>query len=39
MAYIYQADLWCDPCGREIQKQLDAEGKRPEDPDDKEEAA
>lgn len=27
MAYAYQAALWCDSCGRDIKKRLDAEGK------------
>ena len=27
--YIYQADLFCEQCGREICCQLDAQGKRP----------
>ena len=34
MAYIYQADVWCDACGEAIRQQLTAEGKAPQDPDD-----
>ena len=34
MAYIYQADLWCDDCGEAIRERLTAEGKAPDDPDD-----
>lgn len=31
MARIYQADIWCDDCGRAIEERLRAEGKAPED--------
>jgi len=34
MAYIYQADIWCDDCGRAICKRLTREGKAPADPAD-----
>ncbi len=34
MAYIYQADVWCDSCGRAICKRLKREGLAPENPDD-----
>ena len=34
MAYIYQADIFCDACGESICRQLTEEGKAPEDPDD-----
>ena len=34
MAYIYQADVWCDECGKAIIDELTAQGKAPEDPDD-----
>lgn len=34
MAYIYQADLWCDSCGRAICERLDKEGKTPDNPAD-----
>ena len=34
MAYIYQADVWCDDCGRAIIDDLTAQGKAPEDPED-----
>lgn len=34
MSYIYQADVWCDDCGRAICKRLKHEGKAPADPDD-----
>ena len=34
MAFMFQADLWCDSCGQAIREDLDAEGKRPEDPED-----
>lgn len=34
MAYIYQADVWCDACGERICAELDAEGRRPAEPDD-----
>jgi hypothetical protein len=28
---VYQADVWCDDCGRDIEERLRAEGKAPED--------
>ena len=34
MSYIYQADVWCDRCGKEICERIQAEGHAPEDPDD-----
>lgn len=34
MAYIYQADVWCDDCGKAICKRLKAEGKAPANPAD-----
>ena len=34
MSYIYQADVWCDDCGRAICKRLTQEGKAPADPSD-----
>ena len=34
MPFIYQADLYCDDCGRDIRKRLKAEGHAPEDPSD-----
>lgn len=34
MSYIYQADVWCDDCGRAICKRLKRDGKAPADPDD-----
>jgi hypothetical protein len=34
MAYIYQADVWCDTCGDHIKAELDKENKTPEDPED-----
>jgi len=33
MAYIYQADMWCDACGRAIRARLHDEGKVPSYPD------
>src|SRR5579872_2144032 len=32
--YIYQADVWCDDCGREIREELNQAGKAPDDPGD-----
>jgi hypothetical protein len=32
VSYIYQADVWCDACGRAICKRLKAAGKAPADP-------
>jgi len=34
MAYIYQADVWCDACGEKIRKELTAQGDAPEDVED-----
>jgi len=34
MAYIYNADIWCDSCGRDIKKHLKKEGKAPPNPRD-----
>ena len=34
MAYIYQADIYCDDCGLDICDRLKKEGKSPENPDD-----
>jgi hypothetical protein len=34
VAYIYQADLWCDDCGELIREEITQEGEAPEDPDD-----
>jgi hypothetical protein len=34
MSYIYQADIWCDDCGRAICERLTCEGKAPADPND-----
>lgn len=31
MGYIYQADVYCEKCGREIRAELRAAGKAPED--------
>jgi hypothetical protein len=32
--YMYQAALYCGPCGRAIRDRLDTKGKAPEDTDD-----
>jgi len=32
-AYMYQADLYCDDCGKAIREKLTREGKAPADPD------
>ena len=32
MAYIYQADIYCDDCGEAIQRRITEEGKAPADP-------
>jgi hypothetical protein len=32
--YVYQADTWCDSCGRKIADELEAEGNAPAEPDD-----
>ena len=34
MAYIYDADLWCNSCGEDIVARLTSEGKAPTNPDD-----
>ena len=34
MAYIYQADVWCDDCGKAICRRLKREGNAPANPDD-----
>jgi hypothetical protein len=34
MAYIYQADVWCDECGKAIIAELTSQEKAPEDPED-----
>jgi len=34
VSYIYQADVWCDDCGRAICKRLKREGKAPANPAD-----
>ncbi len=34
MAYIYNADIFCDDCGKSIRQRLTAEGTAPPDPDD-----
>ena len=34
MPAIYQADTWCDSCAEDIKKQIEAEGKLPENSDD-----
>lgn len=34
MSYIYQADIWCDCCGKQICEDIQKEGKAPADPDD-----
>jgi hypothetical protein len=34
MAYIYQADVWCDDCGRDIRRRLTAASKAPDNPRD-----
>lgn len=33
-AYIYQADMFCKDCGKVIKRQLAADGKAPDFPDD-----
>jgi len=33
MSYIYQADCYCDDCGKAIRKQLETEGNAPTYPD------
>jgi hypothetical protein len=33
-AYIYQADIYCEDCGRAIRAELDKAGKAPEHTDD-----
>lgn len=34
MAYIYDADIFCDDCGKSICQRITAEGFAPDDPDD-----
>lgn len=34
MAYVYQADLWCDACAADIARALRSTGTVPEDPSD-----
>ena len=34
MSYIYQADVYCDDCGKAICRRLKREGLAPADPDD-----
>jgi hypothetical protein len=34
MAYIYQADVWCDDCGEAIRERLTREGMAPANPED-----
>ena len=34
MAYIYQADVYCDDCGKQICRRLKREGLAPADPSD-----
>ena len=34
MAYIYNADIYCDDCGKSIRQRIDAEGHAPAYPDD-----
>lgn len=34
MAYIYNADIFCDSCGKAIKKRIKKEGKAPADPRD-----
>lgn len=34
MAYVYQADKWCDDCGKAIAHRLIDEGESPDDPGD-----
>lgn len=35
MAYIFQAEVWCDDCGKHIAERLKADGQEvPEDPED-----
>lgn len=34
MAYIYQADVWCDECGEHIKGELIRAGKAPATPED-----
>jgi len=33
MAYIYQADVWCNKCGEHIKAELEREGKAPYSPE------
>ena len=34
MAYVYQADVWCDKCGEHIKTELEREGEAPDDTED-----
>ena len=34
MSFIYQADIYCNACGRAIRERLDHAGKAPADPSD-----
>lgn len=34
MAYIYQADVWCDKCGKRIRDEISSKGKAPCNPED-----
>jgi hypothetical protein len=34
VAYIYQADLWCNDCAELVQEEVIADGEAPDDPDD-----
>ena len=34
LAYIYQADIWCESCGESIRDHIRAAGNAPEEPDD-----
>lgn len=32
--YVYQADVWCEDCGRDIRRRIRKEGNAPENPRD-----
>jgi hypothetical protein len=34
MSYIFNADMYCDDCGEDIRRAIDAAGNTPADPDD-----
>jgi hypothetical protein len=34
MSYIFNADVYCDDCGEDIRRTIDAAGNAPADPDD-----